>query len=85
MKMIMKRLVVLSAAATALCAASDAIAEPRDSVDRGTRMDTDAIRDDVRTNRLQIAEHPIAAEQPRQPASSLKGKNKSGKSGGSNQ
>jgi hypothetical protein len=30
-------------------------------------MDTDALRDDVRTNRLQIPQHPIAAEQPPQP------------------
>jgi len=80
----MKRFIAVVGAATAfLCAASTVTAEPRDSVERGTRMDTDAIRDDVRTNRLQIPEHPIAAEQPQQPAPSSKGKTKSKKGGGS--
>jgi hypothetical protein len=82
MKMIMKRLVLLVGAAIGLCAASAVTAEPRDSVDRGTRMDTDAIRDDVRTNRLQIPEHPITAGQPPQPAPISKGKTKSKKSAG---
>jgi hypothetical protein len=85
MKMIMKRLVVLVIAAIGLCTASAAIAEPRDSVDRGTRMDTDAIRDDVRTNRLQIPEHPVTINQPPQPAPGSKGKAKSKKSAGSGQ
>jgi hypothetical protein len=83
-KMVMKRFIAVVGAATALlCAASTVAAEPRDSVERGTRMDTDAIRDDVRTNRLQIPEHPLAAEQSPQPAPSSKGKTKSKKSGGS--
>ncbi|SHL01873.1 hypothetical protein SAMN05444159_4786 [Bradyrhizobium lablabi] len=83
MKTIMKRLVMLVGATIGLCAASAVTAEPRDSVERGTRMDTDAIRDDVRTNRLQIPEHPLAAEQSPQPAPSSKGKSKSRRSGGS--
>jgi hypothetical protein len=37
---------------------------PRDTVERGQRMDTDAIRDDVRTNHLQIPEHSLAATPP---------------------
>jgi amino acid transporter len=40
-----------------LCAASAVNAEPRDSVERAQRLDTDAIRDDVRINRLQIPQH----------------------------
>jgi len=54
--------------AALLCTASVVRAEPRDSVERGQRMDTDAIRDDVRTNRLQVPAHPLTAEQSPQPA-----------------
>ncbi len=73
-----------SAAIVFLCAASAASAQ-RDSVERGTRMDTNALRDDVRTNRLQVPSHPLGAEQPAQPAPSSKGKAKLKKSGGSSQ
>ena len=72
---------VASAAIVFLCAASAASAQ-RNSVERGTRMDTDALRDDVRTNRLQVPSHPLAAEQPAQPAPSSKGKAKLKKSRG---
>jgi hypothetical protein len=79
----MKRVIAAAGVATVfLCAASAVRAEPRDSVERSQRMDTDAIRDDVRTNRLQIPEHPISAVQPPQPALSSKGKAKSKKGGG---
>jgi hypothetical protein len=82
----MKRVIVVAGAATMfLCAAATVRAEPRDSVGRGQRLDTDAIRDDVRTNRLQIPEHPISAMQPLQPVPSSKEKAKSRKgSGGGN-
>lgn len=84
--MLMKRFIAVAGAATLLlCAASAVTAEPRDSVERGQRLDSDAIRDDVRINRLQIPEHPIAVEQPAQPAPRSKGKAKSRKSGASNQ
>jgi hypothetical protein len=73
-----------SAAIVFTCAASAASAQ-RDSVERGTRMDTNALRDDVRTNRLQVPSHPLGAEQPAQPAPSSKGKAKLKKSGGSSQ
>jgi hypothetical protein len=73
---------VASATIMFLCAASAASAQ-RDSVERGTRMDTDALRDDVRTNRLQVPSHPLAAEQPAQPAPPSKGKAKLKKDGGS--
>jgi hypothetical protein len=72
----MKRLIALAGAATVfLYAASAVTAEARDSVERGQRMDTDAIRDDVRTNRLQIPEHPLTAQQspPSAPASATAG------------
>jgi len=79
----MKRVIAVAGVAMVfLCAASVVGAEPRDSVERGQRMDTDAIRDDVRTNRLQIPEHPISAVQPPQPTLSSKGKAKSKKGGG---
>ena len=73
-----------SAAIMFLCAASAASAQ-RDSVERSTRMDTDALRDDVRTNRLQVPSHPLAAEQPAQPAPRSKGKAKLKKDGASGQ
>jgi hypothetical protein len=59
---------VTGTVAAFLCVASAVTAEPRDSVERGQRMDTDAIRDDVRTNRLQIPAHSLTAEQSPQPA-----------------
>ena len=43
------------------CVPVSAASAQRDSVERGTRMDTDALRDDVRTNRLEIPRHPLAA------------------------
>ena len=76
------RVVLLSA--VFLCAASAATAQ-RDSVERGTRMDTDALRDDVRTNRLQIPTHPLVVEQPPQPVPKSKAKTKRKKSAGSGQ
>jgi hypothetical protein len=41
-----------------ICTAFAASAEPRDSVERGDRMDRDALRDDVRIDRLKIPQHP---------------------------
>jgi len=64
----MKRFFALAGATIVLLCTLSAASAQRDSVERGTRMDTDALRDDVRTNRLQIPQHPIAAEQPPQPA-----------------
>jgi hypothetical protein len=60
----MKTLSVMIGAMALLCLASPVRAEPRDSVDRGDRLDRDAIRDDVRINRLTVPRHPLAAEQP---------------------
>ena len=64
----MKRLVVMTGAALAvLSAVSAAGADPRDSVDRGDRLDRDAIRDDVRIDRLKVPEHPLYSQQPALP------------------
>lgn len=91
----MKHFIAVAGAAILLsCAASETSAQGRDSVERGTRMDTDALRDDVRTNRLQVPRHPLAVEQPLQLApdpgakakpKKAKSKPKSGQSGGSSQ
>jgi len=81
--MSMKHFIAVAGAAIVFAyTASPASAQGRDSVERGTRMDTDALRDDVRTNRLQIPQHPIAVEQPLQPApdSGAKAKPKKAKS-----
>ena len=77
----MKRFFALAGAAIVFSCTVSAASAQRDSVERGTRMDTDALRDDVRTNRLEIPRHPLAAEQPPQPAPRSKGKAKSKKSG----
>ena len=50
----MKRFIAVAGAAIVFSCAASAASAQRDSVERGTRMDTDALRDDVRTNRLQI-------------------------------
>jgi len=79
----MKQFIAVAGAVILLsCAASAASAQGRDSVERGTRMDTDALRDDVRTNRLQIPRHPLAVEQPVQlvPDPEAKAKPKKAKS-----
>jgi hypothetical protein len=71
----MERLITVAGATVFLYAASAVTTESRDSVERGQSMATDAIRDDVRTNRLQTPEHPLTAEQspPRGPASATAG------------
>lgn len=75
---------MLMGAVIAMATASPAVAAPRDSVDRGSRMDTDALRDDVRTNRLQVPSHPLVIAPTPQPAPVVKKKKKSSASGGSN-
>jgi hypothetical protein len=75
----MKTLGVVMGAMTLLCVASHVRAEPRDSVDRGARLDTDALRDDVRIDRLKAPQHPLTAEQPpvqQAPATASKAKPK---------
>jgi hypothetical protein len=60
----MKSLGVVMGVMALLCVATPVRAEPRDSVDRGDRLDRDAIRDDVRIDRLKVPKHPLTAEQP---------------------
>ncbi|UPK25357.1 hypothetical protein [Bradyrhizobium sp. 195] len=66
-----------------LTAASAAAADPRDSVDRSQRLDTDALRDDVGTQRLRGPSHPLMIAPPQQAVPNAKKgkKNKSSTSG----
>jgi hypothetical protein len=52
---------------------SSAAADPRDSVDRGDRLDSSALRDDVSTNRLKVPSHPLNIAPPQQPITTSKG------------
>ncbi|SFM05499.1 hypothetical protein SAMN03159423_5118 [Bradyrhizobium sp. NFR13] len=78
----MRRLIATTGTAILfICMAFAASAEPRDSVERGDRMDRDALRDDVRIDRLKIPQHPIIVEEPRQlPVYNTKAKQKSKRS-----
>jgi hypothetical protein len=69
----MRRAFVLMVVVIGLTTASAATADPRDSVDRGDRLDTDALRDDVGTNRLKVPSHPLVIAPPQQPATISKG------------
>lgn len=60
-----------------ICTAFAASAEPRDSVERGGRLDRDALRDDVRVDRLKIPQHPIVVEELQQPVYNTKTRQKS--------
>ena len=72
----MRRVFVLIGAVIGIVAATAAAADPRDSVDRGQRLDTDALRDDVSTNRLQIPSHPLVIAPVPQPAPTAKASKK---------
>jgi hypothetical protein len=61
-----------------------AVADPRDSVDRGQRLDTDALRDDVGTNRLRAPSHPLVIAPEVQPAPISQGRKKKKSASGSN-
>jgi hypothetical protein len=68
--MVMKHLIAMAgAAAVLLCAACVVTTQAHDSVERGQKMDADAIRDDVSTHRLQIPTDPLIAQQAPPPAS----------------
>ena len=64
---------VLMVVVIGMAMASAAAADPRDSVDRGDRLDTDALRDDVSTNRLKVPSHPLVIVPPQQPVTTSKG------------
>jgi hypothetical protein len=72
----MRHVLVLIGSAIGMAAASPALADPRDSVDRGARMDTDALRDDVGTNRLKVPSHPLVLAPTPEPGPTPKGKKK---------
>jgi hypothetical protein len=76
------RALVLMVVVIGMAMASSAAADPRDSVDRGDRLDTDALRDDVSTNRLKVPSHPLVIAPPQQSVTTLHGA-KSKKSSGS--
>jgi hypothetical protein len=64
-------------------AATVAAADPRDSVDRSQRLDTDALRDDVGQNRLRVPSHPLVIAPAQQPPPVARPKKKSGSTSGS--
>jgi hypothetical protein len=78
----MTRAFVLMVVVIGMAMASSAAADPRDSVDRGDRLDTDALRDDVSTNRLKVPSHPLVIAPPQQSVTNSHGA-KSKKSSGS--
>ena len=69
----MRRALVLMVVVTGMALGSAAAADPRDSVDRGDRLDTDALRDDVGTNRLKVPSHPLVIAPPQQSVTTSKG------------
>jgi len=81
--MMLRRAWVLIGVIVGLTAASAATADPRDSVDRSQRLDTDALRDDAGTQRLRMPSHPlvIAPPQERAPNATKRKKNKPNTSG----
>jgi hypothetical protein len=69
----MRRTLALLIVVIGIAMASAAAADPRDSVDRGDRLDTDALRDDVSTNRLKAPSHPLVIAPPGQAVTTSKG------------
>ncbi len=58
----MRRMITgMVAALTLFCFASNAMAQrdARDAADRGTRIDTDAFRNDMAQDRLKVPGHPL--------------------------
>lgn len=83
MRMRARRLLLLPAVFCMIWATA-AMADPRDSVDRSHRMDTDALRDDIETNRLSAPAHPLMIAPEPQPAPVSKRKKKPRIRSGSN-
>jgi hypothetical protein len=81
--MVTRHTFVLIGVLIGISAASAVAAAPRDAVERSQALDTDALRDDVRTNRLQTPYHPLDIAPPQQPSSISKKKNKPAPSSGS--
>lgn len=75
--MMLRRAWVLVGVVVGLTAASAAVADPRDSVDRSQRLDTDALRDDAGIQRLRVPSHPLVIAPPPQAAPNAKKGSKS--------
>jgi hypothetical protein len=73
-----RRLLVLIGTLIGILSAFPAFADPRDSVDRGQRLDTDALRDDAATHRLTAPSNPLSIQPPvqQQAVPGTKGKRK---------
>jgi hypothetical protein len=82
--MLVRRLFVLLWTVLGMTAATAALADPRDSVERSQRLDTDALRDDVGQNRLRVPSHPLVIAPSPQPAPISRHKRKSSVNSGSN-
>lgn len=81
--MTLRRAWVLIGVLVGLTAASVAAADPRDSVDRSQRLDTDALRDDAGTQRLRMPYHPLVIAPPQEAApNATKGKKNRPKTSG---
>lgn len=78
-----RSLFVLVAVLIGILTTSAVAADSRDSVDRGQRLDTDALRDDMSTNRLQVPSQPLPIQPTPKPAPSAKAKSKSRTTSGS--
>lgn len=74
------RMLMMFGVIIAVAATSPVAADPRDSVDRGQRLDTDALRDDAATSRLVVPGHPLTIL-PSHPAPANQKKQKSNVSG----
>lgn len=66
--MVTRHALMLIGALIGMLAVSTVSAGPLDSVERSRGLDTDALRDDVRTNCLQSPSHPLDIVPPQQPA-----------------
>lgn len=84
MRMRARRLVLLLGTVFGMTWAPAAVADPRDSVERSQRLDTDALRNDVDTNRLRTPAHPLTIAPEPQPTPVPKQKKKPRVSSGGN-
>ena len=73
-----KRLLILTCIVVSSMVTSVVLADPRDAVDRSHRLDTDALRDDAATRRLEQPHQPLAiAPAPQAPSAKTTRKKKS--------